>query len=82
MVDAPRKTFEFHAQWDAEAAVWWCTNDGLPLTTEAATLDQLESRVVEAALEIAVLNGRARPGEEIELQLRSVSSAAIERTVY
>lgn len=75
MADAPRKTFEFHAQWDAEAAVWWCTNDELPLTTEAATLDQLESRVVEAAPEIAVLNGLAHAGEEIELQLRSVSSA-------
>ncbi|MGH7062038.1 MAG: DUF1902 domain-containing protein [Stellaceae bacterium] len=82
MVDAPRKTFEFRAQWDAEAAVWWCTNDELPLTTEAPTLDQLGSRVAEAALEIAVLNGLARPGEEIRLQLRSVSSAAIERTVY
>jgi len=63
----PRKVFEIKAQWDGEAAVWWCSNDELPLTTEAATFEQLVSRVLEIAPEIAAENGLAAPGDEIEL---------------
>jgi len=62
-----RKVFEIKAQWDGEAAVWWCSNDELPLTTEAATFEQLVSRVLEIAPEIAAENGLAAPGDEIEL---------------
>ena len=62
-----RKVFEIKAQWDGEAAVWWCSNDELPLTTEAATFEQLVSRVLEIAPEIAAENGLAAPGHEIEL---------------
>ena len=62
-----RKVFEIKAQWDGEAAVWWCSNDELPLTTEAATFEQLVSRVLEIAPEIAAENGLATPGDEIEL---------------
>jgi len=62
-----RKVFEIKAQWDGEAAVWWCSNDELPLTTEAATFEQLVSRVLEIAPEIAAENGLAVPGDEIEL---------------
>ena len=63
-----RKIFEIKAQWDAEAAVWWCSNEQLPLTTEAATFEQLVSRVLEIAPEIAAENGLAAPGDEIELR--------------
>jgi Domain of unknown function (DUF1902) len=63
-----RKVFEIKAQWDGEAAVWWCSNDELPLTTEAATFEQLVSRVLEIAPEIAAENGLAAPGDEIELR--------------
>ena len=62
-----RKVFEIKAQWDGEAAVWWCSNDELPRTTEAATFEQLVSRVLEIAPEIAAENGLAAPGDEIEL---------------
>ena len=62
-----RKVFEIKAQWHGEAAVWWCSNDELPLTTEAATFEQLVSRVLEIAPEIAAENGLAVPGDEIEL---------------
>ena len=47
--------------------MWWCSNDELPLTTEAATFEQLVSRVLEIAPEIAAENGLAVPGDEIEL---------------
>jgi hypothetical protein len=44
-----RKAFEIRAGWDGEAGVWWCSNDELPLTTEAPTFDQLVARVLEIA---------------------------------
>ena len=39
--------------------MWWCSNDELPLTTEAPTFDQLVARVIEIAPEIAAENGLA-----------------------
>jgi hypothetical protein len=65
---ASHKTFEIRAEWDAEAGVWWCTNNELPLTTEAPTFEQLVARVLEIAPEIAAENGLAAAGDEIELQ--------------
>jgi Domain of unknown function (DUF1902) len=47
--------------------VWWCSNDELPLSTEAATFEQLVSRVVETTPEIAAENGLVAAGDEIEL---------------
>ena len=66
---ASRKVFEIKAQWDGEAGVWWCSNDELPLTTEAPTFEQLVSRVLEIAPEIAAENGLAMPGDQIELHV-------------
>ncbi len=64
-----RRAFEIRAQWDGEAGVWWCSNDELPLTTEAPTFEQLVARVLEIAPEIAAENGLAAPGDEIELHV-------------
>ncbi len=36
-----RKAYEITAEWDGEAGVWWCSNDELPLATEAPTFEQL-----------------------------------------
>ena len=64
-----RKSFEIRAEWDGEAGGWWCSNDELPLTTEAPTFEQLVARVLEIAPEIAAENGLAAPGEEIEVHV-------------
>jgi hypothetical protein len=64
-----RKSFEIRVEWDAEAGVWWCSNDELPLTTEAPSFEQLVSRVLEIAPEIAVENRVAAPGDEIEIHV-------------
>jgi hypothetical protein len=64
-----QRTFEIRAKRDAEAGVWWCANDELPLATEAPTFEALVSRVMEIAPEIAAENGIAAPGEEIELRV-------------
>jgi hypothetical protein len=49
--------------------VWWCSNDELPLTTEAPTFEQLVSRVLEIAPEMAAENGLATAGDEIEARV-------------
>jgi hypothetical protein len=54
------REFIVRADYDPEAGVWWASNDDLPLTTEAPTLDQLMARVMEIAPEIAELNGHAK----------------------
>ncbi len=63
------QVYEIRAQWDAEAGVWWCSNDELPLTTKAPTFDELVARVLAIAPEIAAENGLAAPGDEIELHV-------------
>ena len=64
-----RKVFEIRAEWDGDAGVWWCSNDELPLATEAPSFEELVARVLQIAPEIAAENGLAKPGEEIELRV-------------
>lgn len=63
------KHFDVHAAWDAEASVWWGSNDELPLATEAPTLEGLLDRVLAVAPEIAIENGLAAIGDEIIIHL-------------
>jgi uncharacterized protein DUF1902 len=69
MQGSAKKVFQVTAKWDPETAVWWCSNGELPVTTEAPTFDQLVTRVMEIAPEIAELNGIAPRGEEIEIHV-------------
>ncbi len=63
------REFTVHAQYDADARVWWGSNEQLPLTTEAPTLDQLFARIMEIAPEIAAENGLVKAGEEVKIHL-------------
>ena len=72
-----RKAFEIRAEWDGEAEIWWCSNDELPLTTEAPTFEELVARVLEIAPEIAAENGLAAPGDEIELRVVAERTQAV-----
>ena len=70
MASLQRQTsFEIRAEWDGEAGVWWCSNDELPLSTEAPTFEQFVSRVLAIVPEIAAENGLAVAGEEIEVHV-------------
>jgi len=62
------REFIVRADYDPEAGVWWASNDDLPLTTEAPTLDQLMTRAMEIAPEIAELNGHAKRGERVRIR--------------
>ena len=63
------KRFDAVAAWDADARVWWCTNDELPFTTEAPTFTELEARAAEVGQEMAEVNGLAAPGERVEIHV-------------
>jgi hypothetical protein len=65
----PMKRFMLHAQFDAEANVWYGTNDELPIATEAPTKIELAKRATAIAPEIAVMNGLAESGEKVEIQV-------------
>jgi Domain of unknown function (DUF1902) len=69
MQSSAKKVFGFTAQWDPESDTWWCSNDELPVATEAATFDELVARVSEIAPEIAAINGHAEVGDEIEIRV-------------
>ena len=46
-----------YCQWDAEAEVWFATNDQIPIALESDSLDKLMERVRVAAPELIALNG-------------------------
>ena len=73
------KEFIVHAQFDAEAKVWWASNDKLPLTTEAPSLDQLLARVMDIASEIAEANGLVARGEQVKIHLTADGVTAARR---
>jgi len=77
------KRFDVHAAWDQEAGIWWATSDSLPLTTEAASFDQLVERVLEIAPEIAEMNGHVSAGEQVEIHVigERVQSVSVPATV-
>lgn len=70
------KRFEVVAAWDPDAKVWWGTNDELPMTTEAPTIEEFERQAAEIAQEMAEENGLVAPGEKIELRVLRDPSAA------
>jgi hypothetical protein len=72
------KEFTVHAKYDADAGVWWASNEQLPLTTEAPSFDLLMTRVMEIAPEIIELNGLAKSGEKFKIHFTTdlVATAA------
>jgi hypothetical protein len=73
------KEFTVHAEFDAEAGVWWASNDQLPLSTEAETFELLMKRVMAIAPDIAWSNGLAKPGEELRIHFTADQVAAVAR---
>ena len=44
--------------WDAEAGVWYASNDDIPMALESDSIDVLIERVKLATPELLELNGR------------------------
>lgn len=66
-----------NAQWDSEAEVWVATSEDIPgLVTEAASLDELLSRVLAAAPELLednahLIEDSGRAGDLIDVYIQS-----------
>lgn len=73
------KEFTVHAKFDAEAGVWWASNDQLPLSTEAPNFDELVARVMAIAPDIAESNGLAARGEQVKIHFTAERVAAVSR---
>jgi hypothetical protein len=71
------KEFTVRAEFDPETGVWWASNDELPLTTEAQTLDLLVARVMAIASTIAGANGHAKTGERVKIHFTADQEAAV-----
>jgi hypothetical protein len=71
------KQFTVHAEFDAQAGVWLASNEQLPLRTEAPSFDQLMTRVMEIAPEIAEMNGLAAPGDQVRIHFTADRIAAV-----
>jgi hypothetical protein len=54
--------------WDGVLNVWWAVSDDLPIIAEAATLDKLVSRVIEALSELKV-DAASEASPEVQLGL-------------
>ena len=61
------KSFRVDTSWDKEAHVWCGHSDAIPVTTEAATADDLVERVSLIAPEVLEMNGLVHGGEKIKL---------------
>lgn len=66
-----------NAQWDDEVGVWVATSDDIPgLATEAASLDELLSRVLAVAPELLednahLIEDAGHPGDLIDVCIQS-----------
>jgi predicted RNase H-like HicB family nuclease len=50
--------FQIHANWDEDARVWVAFSDDIVgLSTEAATVEELEARLLEVVPDLIELNG-------------------------
>lgn len=63
------KQFTIYAEFDPKAKVWCGSNAELPLTTEAAPLDELLARAAVIAPEIAIANGLTKNGEQVTVRV-------------
>ncbi|MDA8384496.1 MAG: DUF1902 domain-containing protein [Betaproteobacteria bacterium] len=75
----PTKTYTVSCEWDAEASVWYVADSDVPgLVTEAATLEELEAKLLRMVPELIELNesGAAPATVPFELIARKREVAA------
>lgn len=66
------------AEWDSEAAVWVASSTDIDgLAVEAATLEQLEPKVVAAITDLIELNGLNYDAAEIPVHIMAEQLARV-----
>jgi predicted RNase H-like HicB family nuclease len=66
----PEKIYTVTCQWDAEAHVWYVAESDVPgLVTEAATVEEMESKLLRMIPELLELNEGLDPHRAIPFEL-------------
>jgi Domain of unknown function (DUF1902) len=66
------------AAWDGEADVWFATSDDIDgLVVEAATMEELETKVLAAVADLLELNGSVSDQPEIPVHILSEHAVKI-----
>lgn len=69
------RSFHVRCDWDPEASVWYVAESDVPgLSVEAPTMELMQEKVLQAALELIELNmpdliRTARPHDDVPLSL-------------
>lgn len=64
------KSYTVACQWDAEAQVWYVAETDVPgLATEAATLEEMERKLLRMVPELVELNESGGPSGDVPFEL-------------
>jgi predicted RNase H-like HicB family nuclease len=64
------KTYTVTCLWDADARVWYVAETDVPgLATEAATVEDMERKLLSMIPELLELNDAARPPQPVPFEL-------------
>jgi len=64
------KPYFVRAEWDAEAAVWVATSDDVPgLVTEAASIEELDTKLKSLVPELLEANGCMPANGQVAVEL-------------
>ena len=64
------KRYTVTCHWDEEAEVWYVAETDVPgLATEAATVEEMEDKLLRMVPEVLALNGAPGPSEPVLFEL-------------
>ena len=68
--DMSTKSYTVACLWDAEASVWYVAETDVPgLATEAATLEEMERKLMRMIPELLELNEAGQPRQRVPFEL-------------
>jgi predicted RNase H-like HicB family nuclease len=64
------KTYTVTCHWDDDARMWYVADTDVPgLATEAATLDEMESKLTHMIAELLAVNAPLEPHQDVRFEL-------------
>ena len=64
------KTYTVYCAWDAEARMWYVAESDVPgLITEAATVEEMEAKLMRMIPELLEMNDALAPHEAVPFEL-------------
>lgn len=76
--ESPTRVYTVKASWDGDAGVWVATSDDVPgLVTEAASWDELDTKLVSLVPELLTHNGLIQEGTAVRIVLVQVDTGLL-----